>query len=114
MSSDVTSSVPPTKGAGTAIVILTADQIADVLRKLDGQALYPIVALTLGTGMRRGEICGFAWVSIDLNGAKIRVERSLEETKDGLRYKGPKTRHGHWAVSLPSSVVDILCVHRWR
>jgi integrase len=42
----------------------------------------------------------------------VRVERSLEETAAGLRFKAPKTRHGYRSVSLPAQAVDILRAHR--
>ena len=38
------------------IEILPPEQIADVLAKLDGHTLFPIVSLALATGMRRGEL----------------------------------------------------------
>jgi integrase len=42
------------------------------------------------------------------------VERSIEETKEGLRYKGPKTTNGRRTLSLPPSAVEILRAHRRR
>jgi len=109
---NVASAIHPPKITPTEIEILTAGQIADVLARLGGHALHPIAALALGTGMRRGEICALAWGVLDLDAGMVRVERSLEETKAGLRFKAPKTRSGRRAVSLPASVVDILRAHR--
>jgi integrase len=62
--------------------------------------------------MRRGEIGGLAWDCVDLAKRVVRVERSLEETAAGLRFKPPKTAHGHRKISLPFNVVDILQAHR--
>ena len=101
---NVASAVRPPKVEAVEIAILSAEQIVDVLSRLDGHQLHPIAALALGTGMRRGELCGLAWGTVDLDGAVVRVERSLEETKEGLRFKGPKTRHGDRPVSLPPVV----------
>jgi integrase len=64
--------------------------------------------------MRRGELCGLAWGSLDLDAATVRVERSLEETAAGLRVKPPKTRHGRRTISLPAGVVEIMRAHRRR
>ena len=66
----------------------------------------------LGSGLRRGELLGLQWGDVDLEGASLRVERSVEETKAGLRFKPPKSRHGRRTVSLPGSVVDVLRAHR--
>jgi integrase len=64
--------------------------------------------------MRRGEICALAWGAVDLENGVVRVERSLEETAEGLRFKAPKTKHGKRSISLPGNVVEILRVHRRR
>ena len=42
----------------------------------------------------------------------LRVERSLEETKAGLRFKPPKTAHGRRTISLPPNAVAALREHR--
>lgn len=111
---NVTHAIRPPRIADKEVVSLGADQITDMLRKLDGHALHPIAVLALGTGMRRAEICALAWGAVDLDAGVVRVERSLEETKAGLRFKSPKTRSGRRAVSLPASVVDVLRRHRQR
>ena len=47
------------------------------------------------------------------DGARIRVEQSLEETKSGLRFKPPKTKYGRRTIALASSVVAELRLH-WK
>jgi integrase len=96
------------------VEILSADEIGIVLAKLEGHALYPIVALALATGMRRGELLALRWEDVNLGGATLRVERALEETSAGLRFKAPKTRHGRRTISLPPSGIDALRAHRLR
>jgi len=102
---------PPTVEA-VEIEILAADQIADVLAKLAEHVLYSIAALALATGMRRGELLALRWTDCDLDAAAVRVERSLEETADGLRFKPPKTKRGRRSISLPPSTVQVLREHR--
>jgi len=114
ISRNVAHAVPSPKVEAAEVAILSAAQMADVLATLAGHPLHPIVALALGTGMRRGELCGLAWGALDLDGAVVRVERSMEETTEGLRFKPPKTRHGRRTISLPSNVVEILRDHRRR
>lgn len=76
--------------------------------------LYAIVATAIGTGIRRGELCALGWGALDLDAGTLRVERSLEETKQRLRFKPPKTKHGRRTISLPASVIQILREHRRR
>ena len=69
----------PPKVEETEIEILSADQIADAL--FDGHTLFPIVALALATGMRRGELLGLQWGDVDLDGGTLRVERRWRKLK---------------------------------
>jgi integrase len=89
---------------------------AAVLAKLKGHNRHPemhtIATTALGTGMRRGELLAVQWMNIDLDKATAKVERSLEETVAGLRFKAPKTRAGIRTVSLPVSVVEVLRAHK--
>jgi integrase len=93
------------------IMSLKADQVPVVLERLKGHALFPIAALAIGSGARRGELCGLRWGDIDLlrnSGGSIKIERSIEETKAGLRVKPPKTKHGRRTVTIPAMAVEAL------
>jgi integrase len=112
VSRNVAHAIEPPKVEAEEVEALTTGQMGEVLSKLAGNSLYPIVAVALGTGMRRGEILALCWTDLNLEGAELHVERSLEETKAGLRFKAPKTRHGRRWISLPASAVDSLKAHR--
>jgi integrase len=109
---NVASVIRPPRVEDEEIEIINAEQMAILLRKLEGHSLYPIAALALATGMRRGELLALQLGDIDLDGALLRVERSLEETAAGLRFKPPKTKHGRRTISLPPSAVRVLREHR--
>jgi integrase len=70
------------------------------------------VLLAAATGMRRGEILGLQWNDVDLGAALIRVERSLEQTADGLKLKSPKTKRSRRSITLPQTTVDALTAHQ--
>jgi integrase len=96
------------------IEILTSEEVRVVLETLRGQPLYPIAALALASGLRRGELLALRWQDIDLDDGALRVEQALEETKrGGLVFKQPKTRHGKRVVTLPPSTVAVLRDH-WK
>ena len=109
---NVASIIKPPKAIRTEVDILDAEQIAAALEKLKGHSIYPIAALAIGTGARRGEIAALRWSDLDLDGATVRIARSLEQTKDGLRVKPPKTAAGRRTISLPTFAVDALRGHR--
>jgi integrase len=102
----------PPPVADIEVEILTEAQVSTVLRGLRGEELYQFVALALGSGMRRGELCALAWSAVDLSTGKVRVERSLEQTRAGLRIKQPKTKHGRRTIALPASLVAELREYR--
>ena len=112
VSRNVAHAIEPPKVEAEEVEALATGQMAAVLSKLAGNALYVIVTVALSTGMRRGELLALRWSDINLDGAALRVERSLEETKAGLKFKAPKTRHGRRTISLPASAVDALRSHR--
>jgi integrase len=102
------------------IEILTAGQVQSVLEILRERTapgpwfdLHAMTAVALATGLRRGELLALRWQDLDLDGAHLRVERALEETKrGGLAFKTPKTRYGRRMITLPPSTVTVLREHR--
>jgi len=109
---NVATAVDPPPVESEEVEILTAEQVRSVLQKLRGRSIYLLAAVGIATGMRRGEMLALRWKDVDLEGAKIRVEQSLEQTKQGLRFKPPKTKHGRRSISLPPSIVTDLRAHR--
>jgi integrase len=107
--------VHPPRVAQAEIEIVREDEIKVVLDALRGRnlPLYTIATVALATGMRRGELLALRWKDIDLDGGKVRVERSLEQTRAGLRLKAPKTKHGRRIITVPAAVVADLRTH-WR
>jgi integrase len=105
---NVASLVSPPRVSSTEIEIIREDEIKAVLQKLRGRSMYMIATLGLATGMRRGELLALRWQDVDLDGGKLRVERSVEQTEAGLRFKSPKTRHGRRPITLPPSAVAVL------
>jgi integrase len=103
----------PPKAENGEIEILSEPQIRDVMAKLSDHPLHTFVRLGLGTGMRRGELLALRWRDVDLAAGKLRVELSLEQTKAGLRFKAPKTRHGRRTITLPASGIATLQAH-WK
>jgi integrase len=100
--------------AGKEVEILTAAEVQAVLQKLRKRSIYILAVVALATGMRRSELLALRWQDVDLDGAKLRVERSLEQTKrGGLVFKAPKTRNGRRTITLPPSTVIELRAH-WK
>jgi integrase len=89
----------------------TVAQSQRALAALRHSHVYWPVLLALATGMRRGEILALRWRNVDLDGGIVRVVESLEQTKDGLRFKPPKNGRTR-SVTLPAFVTEELDRHK--
>ena len=106
---------PAQECAETELTILSEEQIGAVLRHLQGRTLRPIVSFLLGTGCRRGEALALRWKDVDFDNGRVRIERSVEQTKKGgLRFKSPKTRNGRRNLSVSPWLLAELRAHRTR
>jgi integrase len=119
LSRNVAAIIPPPKVEDKEVEILSPDQITTLVnglavdrRRNQTLPVRPLVFLALATGLRRGELLGLQWGDIDMDKATLKVDRSVEETKAGLRLKAPKTKNGRRTISLPASAIDALKVHR--
>ncbi len=106
-------SAEPPRVERREIKILAPDQVEVMLHGLRGHRLYLVAIILLATGMRRGEVAALRWGDLDLDRGKIRVERSLEQTNAGLRFKPAKTEAGRREIGVPASIVAELRAH-WR
>jgi integrase len=105
----------PPRVPDVEIEIPTEDELAAVLEhvKPRNPQLHALGAVDLVTGARRGELCAFLWRHFDAKAGTLKIERSLETTKAGLRFKSPKSKTGKRTLSLPVSAVEVLRAH-WR
>ena len=110
---NVVALVDAPKVPATEAPALQLTEIPKMFDAVRGRNLFTIAVVALGTGMRRGELCALRWQDVDLDSAKLQVERSLEQTRKGLRFKSPKSARGRRSVSLSPAVVVELRAH-WR
>jgi len=108
---NVAAFVRPPKADDAEIIILTKEQIAKLLARVQGRTLYPILALGLATGARRGELLALRIKDFTPEKGTIHIERALEQTKGQLRFKLPKTKHGKRTIALPPPIVAELKAH---
>jgi integrase len=108
---NVAALVKPPKVEGEEIIILIPEQVSQLLHYVAGRTLRPIIALALATGARRGELLALRQRDFNPEARTIRIDRSLEQTKAGLRFKPPKTRNGKRTISIPPFLVTELRAH---
>ena len=104
--------VEPPRAERQEMRALDEDETASLLSLLGESRLYMPVMLAVTTGLRRGEILGLRWSNVDLATGTITVVQSLEQTKEGLRFKSPKTHRSRRSIALPAITVEALRSHR--
>ena len=89
------------------MVTWAPEQSAQSLESIKHTRTYWPVLVALATGMRRGEVLALRWKHVDLDRGTLRVMQSLEQTKNGLRFKDTKTSKVR-AIALPAYSVEEL------
>jgi integrase len=105
-------SVEPPRPVRREMKVLDGDQVARLLEAAQDSWHYIPILLAVATGLRRGEILALRWEDIDLGEGILAVRRSLEQTRQGLSFKEPKTAKGRRTVVLPGMAVDELRRHQ--
>lgn len=92
---------------------LTKEQVTIFLDGIKDDWLYPVYLMTLGTGLRRGEILGLRWKDINLEAETVTVKRELlfingkQLMQDGTKTAGSKS-----TVTMPDMVADTMKKHK--
>lgn len=69
----------------------TREQAQQLLKKIKGNKIEPVVVLAACFGMRRGEILGLRWSSIDFNRMKFTINGTIKDKgASGSRYKNSR------------------------
>ncbi len=104
--------VEPPKVPRQQMRALNENEAAALIRLVKGGRLHLPVFIAVTTGLRRGEILALRWEDLDLELGQVVVCRSLEQTKNGLRFKSPKTERGRRMVTLPGITLAELKSHK--
>ena len=99
------------------ISFLTDEETAVMLRaneKVRSDNLRTLIVLAVTSGMRRGEMLGLQWSSVDLDGHTVTVKQALEEVGGVFRFKKPKAESSRRTIEIPEMTVDALRQHRAR
>lgn len=90
----------------------TQDEIQTLVKFADGTPNGPLVLLAASTGARLGELLALTWGDLDGDRGCIKITKSLEQTRSGLKVKEPKSAKGRRNIPLPENVVRRLLLYR--
>jgi integrase len=92
----------PPRPRRPARIVVDPALLERLLGSVHGTWLELPAAVAAATGMRRGEILGLYWQDIDDDYSLLRVQRTLQPTKQGLVFEQPKTPRSRRTVVLPA------------
>lgn len=73
---------------------------------------YPAVILAMGTGMRRGEICGLTWDNVRLDKGIVKVTQTILDLQGKLIVSTPKSKESRRTISIGPNVIQALAEHQ--
>ncbi|MDH6235165.1 integrase [Mesorhizobium soli] len=113
LSRNPASATTPPKVERQKMLAYDAGQTAALLEAFRPTRMFIPVVLAVMCGLRRGEVLALRWRNVDLDGKSLAIVESAEQTKDGVRYKEPKSGRAR-TVALSSTAVAELKAHRAR
>lgn len=102
---------------------LSAEEARIIFENAKEEKLYPIVALTLCTGMRKGEVMALKWENINFRDRELHVEGNLcrvRESNAGGRSKyvdkvlEPKSAKSIRTIPLTEKAMEALLIQKQR
>lgn len=105
--------------------VLSAEEVARIVKEAKDEELYPIVVTTVYTGMRKGEVMALKWENVDFQKRRIYIKNSLckidgdqpdEKGHRHARYEilEPKTKESIRMVPMLDEVYDALRLQKER
>lgn len=91
---------------------LTPEQSRLLLAAAEGDRYEALFVLALTTGMRQGELLGLRWQDVQLEQGTLRIQSSLQRTKEGFVLSEPKTKRSRRQVNLTEAAKAALRRHR--
>ena len=90
----------------------TPAELHAFLRAAAGHRLFPALWLSANTGLRRSELLGLKWSDLDIDHARLSINRGLVAVGYELHESRGKTDHSRRCVELDPTTLRVLA--RWR
>lgn len=99
----------PKKVKSTAASFYNSEQLQSLLSLFWGDPIEPAVFLAVHLGLRRSEVCGLRWDSVDFNTSQITICHTAVVTDGQVIYSdNTKSRSSNRVLSMSQAVADYL------
>jgi integrase len=105
---------PKTSAERRKLPAWSAEQLFAFLESVREDRLYGLWHFLAMTGCRRGEALGLQWSNVDLDGARVTIDRALLEVGGELRIAEPKSARGRRTIALDLETLAVLRTHHRR
>jgi integrase len=92
----------------------SAEQLFCFLESVKDDRLYGLWHFLAMTGCRRGEALGLSWANVNLEGARVTIDKALLEIGGKLKLCEPKSARGRRTIALDPETVAVLRAHHRR
>lgn len=86
----------------------TASQIAELLHCIKDDPLYPLIYLTIVYGLRRSEVLGLKWDSINFETRTLTIKHTVVQFSEVVEKDSTKTASSHRTYPITDEVMQIL------
>ena len=104
------------RGTKKEVQILNEEEsyiFSEQLKKEKNIEMKTSLMILLYMGLRRSELAGLQWGDINFNSATMKIQRSLQNTKElGKFYKSTKTAGSTREISIPNILYDQLVLYK--
>jgi integrase len=111
IASNPASAIRPPRAPRSKLHVPDQETCAAILERVRDRQVEGPVVLSIGTGMRLGEILGLQWRNVDLDRKVLRVGSTMSVTGGEFTLTAPKTARARRSIDLPP-FVGFLRRHR--
>jgi integrase len=100
--------IKPIKKTNQDITVYNLEQLKTLYSIVQGNRMEIVIKLAGMLGLRRSEIAGLKWDSVDFENTQISISKVRTQAGKNTITKGTKNRSSHRTLSIPPEIIELL------